>query len=915
MSSTTATTTATTTASAAGAANQQRSLNVLAFVRDNQNMYGLRESNYHQYHKFCSNRIQRLRSALGVAHKNHQRISKKGAKSSAAVVDASASKHSKVRKPKPPVDPAIAAAREARKYRLQFISSEQVAGDGRFLEVGVLQAERAWAHAQDLLLTPGTGSSGDMGDISSYRTYHGIRRLRAACDQAAQLEVLVGWNPSCPRASRPYASSAGTVNESGTISQIVDTYTALQIKAYAISMHAHLLFHQLQRNPQYRPETKPAHNLPPWADLASVTARAIILYSELARAGTAEEYALAHGALDKLMPIMRLCAFRIKSMAPNTLAIDQTELNTISELRQLIETSENYYTQTTNIAAAGGVDTRAISLAISEGMRMQSSDWFLGGDWLLVESTLAAFIQQRTGGGGSGADATVAIIGDYRKSISDPTVSSLISNAQSLVVDVVRYPAIGNKNGDESEKFNSLVDECISSLDGSIRVIESKIKEDLNASTRVQSSQSDSRSSDLVSLREYVLSVRKVAIIRKSISTITGNLRNQSAAWTASRIAQLVEYHHNPTKGDSMNLLNQTEKKPQLALVREFDRIISALDSLQSLQPIINSPILAQSVAVSLFIFQAARAAPLAIAHALQHPTSRGISEALAIVSSSGYVSLNSARRHEFIATLERNSEPIGTPADASPVDVLGTHVDAPGDGLARGIQVLSSFFGITSALIAEVDSSLRAARISISSLATLVGISAQTDDTLTQGVAALSLSGSKPTKPVGSSEAVSYDQYALSTRGATAAGGVPALIRNPLLDYPASVIVKAAGGKTEKATASASKDAKDSRKRSKEAVTAAISRAGIPDQVPNLVAFPPALVPTLAKPVFFDQALSYVNFNEHSLAARAGISLPVASATTTVAQASDSSSTSAQNTSGGSGGLSSFLGGWFNRG
>ncbi|KAI9592666.1 hypothetical protein BDF19DRAFT_425071 [Syncephalis fuscata] len=223
---------------------------ILSFVHEARNTYGLRHEDYQRYRQYCARKLQRLRKALSF-------VQTKGRKFHKRVVE------------------------------------ENVLTDVRFLELALVDCERAWATAMELKV---------YARDEPRKQYHMIRRLRKATGLAQQFVALCNV-------------------DSGR----VDVRTALDAKAYAAWIEG--ILHVEQRA---------------WQSGLNQLTVASVIYERMAQTGTAYQENLCQAMMDQIEPNIRLCIYhlRLKEGERETKTRETAAISRLPELKQL-QTSES----------------------------------------------------------------------------------------------------------------------------------------------------------------------------------------------------------------------------------------------------------------------------------------------------------------------------------------------------------------------------------------------------------------------------------------------------------------------------------------------------------------------------------------------------------------------------------------------
>lgn len=116
------------------------SLEILLLTHDLHQKHGLRHNDFQRYRGYCSRRIARVRKALKFVQGDRKRYTKK------------------------------------------VVTADILKDEGKFLQIPMMTAERAWAYAMQLKFEMNT---------EPRKKYHMLNRLRKAEKESAKLEALV----------------------------------------------------------------------------------------------------------------------------------------------------------------------------------------------------------------------------------------------------------------------------------------------------------------------------------------------------------------------------------------------------------------------------------------------------------------------------------------------------------------------------------------------------------------------------------------------------------------------------------------------------------------------------------------------------------------------------------------------------
>ncbi|XP_077526149.1 signal recognition particle 68 [Haemaphysalis longicornis] len=195
-------------------------LEILQVIKDAQQKHGLRHGDYQRYRGYCSRRLRRLRKSLHFLQ---------------------GSKH---------------------RYQGREVTEEQLAsGDPRYLLLGLVQCERAWAHAMQLRQEANT---------EPRKRFHLFGRLRKAVKHAQALAALCTSSVWC------------------------DARCKLEAQAYCAYLEGTLSTEMQQ-----------------WKEAMESFHKAQTIYEKLAQALGEGQRALYQQRVDELSPSLRYCAYNI----------------------------------------------------------------------------------------------------------------------------------------------------------------------------------------------------------------------------------------------------------------------------------------------------------------------------------------------------------------------------------------------------------------------------------------------------------------------------------------------------------------------------------------------------------------------------------------------------------------------------
>ncbi|WIA32643.1 hypothetical protein OEZ86_003445 [Tetradesmus obliquus] len=263
------------------AAILQLQLNLLSVIKSAQLQNGLKHGDYGRYRQYCARRLRSLYKALKFLHG-------KG------------------------------------RYTKKKLDVPQVS-DARHLQILLVCAERAWAHA--MLLKQ---ESQQDGAAAAKKRHTALRRLRKASFWAGELSRI-----------------AGTV---------CDTRSAVEADAYAAWMSGNVLM-----------ETESD-----WQRALACYTRAKKLFTELARVGDPESQALCGAMAEELAPALRYCNYQISRTGGE--AVDPAGLLALAEeggegggsLLQSKLASLAAEAQTAQAAATSSFEWRGIKAPVSQ---------------------------------------------------------------------------------------------------------------------------------------------------------------------------------------------------------------------------------------------------------------------------------------------------------------------------------------------------------------------------------------------------------------------------------------------------------------------------------------------------------------------------------------------------------------------
>uniref|UniRef100_A0A383WP02 Signal recognition particle subunit SRP68 n=1 Tax=Tetradesmus obliquus TaxID=3088 RepID=A0A383WP02_TETOB len=263
------------------AAILQLQLNLLSVIKSAQLQNGLKHGDYGRYRQYCARRLRSLYKALKFLHG-------KG------------------------------------RYTKKKLDVPQVS-DARHLQILLVCAERAWAHA--MLLKQ---ESQQDGAAAAKKRHTALRRLRKASFWAGELSRI-----------------AGTV---------CDTRSAVEADAYAAWMSGNVLM-----------ETESD-----WQRALACYTRAKKLFTELARVGDPESQALCGAMAEELAPALRYCNYQISRAGGE--AVDPAGLLALAEeggegggsLLQSKLASLAAEAQTAQAAATSSFEWRGIKAPVSQ---------------------------------------------------------------------------------------------------------------------------------------------------------------------------------------------------------------------------------------------------------------------------------------------------------------------------------------------------------------------------------------------------------------------------------------------------------------------------------------------------------------------------------------------------------------------
>ncbi|KAI8054232.1 hypothetical protein BDF22DRAFT_677964 [Syncephalis plumigaleata] len=241
---------------------------ILSFVYEARNTYGLRHEDYQRYRQYCARKLQRLRKSLSFVQTKGRKFHKR------------------------PVE-------------------EDVLTDVRFLEVALVDCERAWSTAMELKV---------YARDEPRKQYHMIRRLRKAAKLAHEFAVLCD-------------AKTGRV----------DVRTSLDAKAYAAWLDG-ILHIELRA----------------WQTALNQLTMAGVIYDKMAQTGTAYQENLCQAMVDQIDPNIRLCIYhlRMKEGDREVKARHAAAASRLPELNQLqARKSDDATTTTTTTSTSDVKDT------------------------------------------------------------------------------------------------------------------------------------------------------------------------------------------------------------------------------------------------------------------------------------------------------------------------------------------------------------------------------------------------------------------------------------------------------------------------------------------------------------------------------------------------------------------------------